>query len=95
MNNNSKIFISENINKITIKYKINQNKDKYNNKNNDEINKTKQKKNVNDNKIKIFGETFVKNNKNKCYILNNGIKYNLNTYFYIKERKEKNSKIFH
>ena len=92
-NNNLKILISENINKIEIKYKINQNNENYNNKNEDGIDdEIKYKKNVNDNKIKIFGETFVKNNKNKCYIINGKIKYNLNTYFYIKERKGKSNK---
>ena len=96
---NSKIFISENINKIKIKYKINQNNDKYNSKKKIDkiqdiiVDKIKYKNIVNVNKIKIFGEAFVKNNKNNCYIVNNGVKYNLNTYFYIKERKEKNNKI--
>ena len=45
--------------------------------------------NNNKNKIKIFGYDFVKNNKNKCYILKNGIKYKLNSYFEIKNKKAK------
>ena len=45
--------------------------------------------NKDENKIKIFGETFVENNKKKCYILSGGIKYNLNTYFNIKNNKSK------
>ena len=33
--------------------------------------------------LKAFGELFVENNRNKCYILNERIRYNLNTYFNI------------
>ena len=40
-------------------------------------------------RIKIFGETFTEINKNNCYMLNNGIKYKLNSYFDIKNNKEK------
>ena len=86
-NDNLIIFITENLNKIKMKYKISQNDDKYNNKKKEDKildkndDKIKNKKIVNDNKIKIFGEAFVKNNKNKCYLINNKIKYNLNTYF--------------
>ena len=39
----------------------------------------------NDNKVRIFGDSFVKNNKNICYIINNGKKYYLNNYFNIKK----------
>ena len=86
---NSKIFITENLNKIKIKYKINQNDEKEN-KIKDKIGyKIKCKKIENDKKIKIFGESFVKNNKNKCFIIYNGIKYNLNTYFYLKKERKK------
>ncbi len=51
--------------------------------------KIKYKVNENDNKIRIFGDTFVKNNRNICYIINNGKKYNLNNYFNIRNKKIK------
>ena len=46
-----------------------------------------------DNKIKIFGDIFVNNNKNKCFIVNKGIKYNLSEYFTIKNKKKSKLKI--
>ena len=83
---NSKICIVENINKIKIKYKINE---KNNNiENEDTINKKKiYNTKVINNKIKIFGESFVQINKEKCYIVYNGKNYNLNSYFDNKNKK--------
>ena len=44
-----------------------------------------------DKKLKIFGDTFVKNNYNNCTILLNGKKYNLVGHLNIKSRdKNKN-----
>ena len=118
--NKTNIFVSENINKIKIKYMINNNgnknekeneeenedenenedEDENEDKNKDENesdekekvfdNKNNGKKNENNYKIKIFGESFVDNNKDKCYIIYNRIKYNLKSYFYITIIKLKN-----
>ena len=41
----------------------------------------------NEGKIKIFGENFVKNNKNKCKIIINGREYELEEEFIIKNEK--------
>ena len=52
------------------------------------IEKKKNKKN-----IKIFGNTFVKNNRIKFYILNNGKKYSLEEHFNIENNIKKTLKI--
>ena len=46
-----------------------------------------------DESIKIFGDEFVRNNKNKCYILNSGKKYKLAEYFNVKNNHKSVIKI--
>ena len=42
-----------------------------------------------DNKIKIFGENFVKNNKGKCFMIYEGQKLDISEYFESKDLKDK------
>ena len=39
--------------------------------------------------VKIFGHSFVQNNKDKCYIIFEGINYKLQEYFNFKDYKKK------
>ena len=76
-----------------IKYAI----DKFNHEYNKKIKKNKEYKNeiniiyecVNENKEKIFGETFVKNNRNNIELEINGIKYNLISKYILKKGENK------
>ena len=43
-----------------------------------------------DTKIKIFGENFVKNNKDKCFIICENIIYPLKSYFLVNDIEKKN-----
>ena len=45
--------------------------------------------NNNENKIRIFGKTFVENNKNKCRIIYNNIVFSLQEYLYFSEKFKK------
>ena len=47
----------------------------------------------NKNKIKIFGSDFVKNNKNNCYILINGMKSELCESFNLTDKQKNNNKL--
>ena len=44
-------------------------------------------------KLKIFGDNFVKNNKNNCYLLINGKKIDLCSEINIKEEQKENLEI--
>jgi len=45
--------------------------------------------NNNENRIRIFGKTFVENNKNKCRIIYNNIIFSLQEYLYFSEKFKK------
>ena len=45
--------------------------------------------NNNENKIRIFGKTFVENNKNRCRIIYNNIVFSLQEYLYFSEKFKK------
>ena len=41
-----------------------------------------------DRDFQLFGKEFIKNNENKCFIIYNGEKYNLNHFFSYERKKE-------
>ena len=88
-NIHSYILLVENINKIKLKYKIDEFYNKYNDDKNEYNSEENMEINENINKIKIFGDLFVENNRDKCYIIYNRIKFYLNDYFYIINNKAK------
>ena len=89
------IEIIKNINNNNnIKNKISNILDVYNNMNKGRMNIMTTIYNVkNQNKIKIFDENFVKNNKNNCYLKINNIKQELSDYFEIKNKEQKKFEI--
>ena len=44
-------------------------------------------------KLNIFGENFVKNNKNNCYILINNKRYELSKFYLLNEKEKNENKI--
>ena len=47
----------------------------------------------NKNKIKLFGKHFIENNKDICYIIIEGEKYELKEYLFLKDIKKKETYI--
>ena len=90
INYNNHIFLND-INEIIEEpddyIKINKLIDLYNIIFNSDKNIIKYKINVNDEKIKIFGNIFVKNNKDKCKIIYEKKEYDLTEFFYINNYK--------
>jgi surface protein len=93
INNNNKIIdIIKNINNNNIKDKIYDIIDLYNNM---DKNKMTIIYNNNDkNKIKLFGEDFIKNNKDNCYLIINNKKQELTEYIEIKEQQKLEIKLY-
>jgi hypothetical protein len=88
INNNNKIIdIIKNINNNNIKDKIYDIIDLYNNMDKNKM--TIIYNNNDENKIKLFGEDFIKNNKDNCYLIINNKKQELTEYIEIKEQKKK------
>ena len=90
-------FIDEN-NKIKEQNNINKNKEKENkiikDNNNTKLNEMTIIYNINiKDKIKLFGEDFVKNNKDKCYILIDIQKIELCDYYYLNNNQKNNNKL--
>jgi len=78
-----------------IKYAINEFNNKYKNENKNEYNKEKATNEIiikyrigKDNKIRIFGDIFVKNNKDNFKMIINDKSYELDSFYKIKNEKE-------
>ena len=93
INNNNKIIdIIKNINNNNIKDKIYDIIDLYNNMDKNKM--TIIYNNNDENKIKLFGEDFIKNNKDNCYLIINNKKQELTEYIEIKEQQKLEIKLY-